>query len=139
MKALVTTQTRERSAPIPFRRVHPDFARRPTEVQTLIHQPRRPDMRKQRQNRTTETTFTATPQAKRGRPAKRTKAAEIEVLEQFNLHAAGIDVGSAQNFVCVAAQAVKSGQSNVRSFGAVELSRTFLLVVLLPELAWNGF
>ena len=38
--------------------------------------------------------------------------------QQINLHAAGIDVGSAQNFVCVAAQAVKSGQSNVRSFGA---------------------
>lgn len=56
-----------------------------------------------------------------GRPrTKRSKrdAAVLDGLEQINLHAAGIDVGSAQNFVCVPAAAVKPGQPNVRSFGA---------------------
>ncbi len=42
----------------------------------------------------------------------------MDGLEQINLHAAGIDVGSAQNFVCVPPSAVKPGQPNVRSFGA---------------------
>ena len=77
-------------------------------------------MKKQRQNRTPKAASnTASPaQSKRGRSAKLRKLKAIEALEQINLHAAGIDVGSAQNFVCVPAQAVKPGQSNVRSFGA---------------------
>jgi transposase len=76
-------------------------------------------MKKQRQNRTPKAASnTANPaRAKRGR-AKLRKLKAIEALEQINLHAAGIDVGSAQNFVCVPAQAVKPGQANVRSFGA---------------------
>jgi transposase len=41
----------------------------------------------------------------------------LEDLEQINLHAGGIDVGSAENFVCVPARSVKAGQPNVRSFG----------------------
>ena len=79
-------------------------------------------MKNQRQNRTRKTDFNGAVAAppKQGRPTKvrKPKAAAIEALEQINLHAAGIDVGSAQNFVCVPAQAVKSDQSNVRSFGA---------------------
>jgi len=38
-------------------------------------------------------------------------------LQPINLHAAGIDVGSAENFVCVPAGVVKEGQTSVRSFG----------------------
>jgi transposase len=47
----------------------------------------------------------------------RKAAAVLEDLEQINLHAGGIDVGSAENFVCVPARSVKAGQPNVRSFG----------------------
>jgi len=59
-------------------------------------------MKNQRQSPATETdsnTAVAAP-SKRGRPAKvpKFKAAAIEALELINLHAAGIDVGSAQNF-----------------------------------------
>lgn len=53
-------------------------------------------------------------QAKRRR-TKKTVPASIDGLQQINLHAAGIDVGSAQNFVCVPPQAVEPGQANVRS------------------------
>jgi len=77
-------------------------------------------MKKQRQNRKANTDSNATglAPAKRGRKAKRITASVVESLEQINLHAAGIDVGSAQNFVCVPTAAVKPGQPNVRSFGA---------------------
>ena len=79
-------------------------------------------MKTQRQNPISEpdSNTTAATQSNRKRTGKRSKlkTAAIEALEQINLHAAGIDVGSAQNFVCVPAQAIKSGQSNVRSFGA---------------------
>lgn len=54
--------------------------------------------------------------AKRRR-AKERAAAVLDNLEQINLHAAGIDVGSAENFVCVPTRSVKQGQSAVRSFG----------------------
>jgi transposase len=52
----------------------------------------------------------------RGRGSRKA-ATVLEDLEQINLHAGGIDVGSAENFVCVAARSVKAGQPNVRSFG----------------------
>lgn len=42
------------------------------------------------------------------------EVAAIEALEQVNLHVAGMDVGTAQSFVCVPAQAVKSEQGNAR-------------------------
>jgi len=76
-------------------------------------------MKKLRQKHTSKTDFDIAVEApsKRGQPAK-LETATTEALEQINLHAGGIDVGSAQNLVCVPAQAVKSGQSNVRSFGA---------------------
>ena len=35
-----------------------------------------------------------------------------------NRHAAGIDVGSTEHYVCVPEDAVPEGESNVRSFGA---------------------
>jgi transposase len=54
--------------------------------------------------------------AKRRR-AKEQTAAVLDNLEQINIHAAGIDVGSAENFVCVPARSVKPGQATVRSFG----------------------
>ncbi len=52
--------------------------------------------------------------ARRGR--KPAKSPATDGLEQINLHAAGIDVGSAENFVCVPASAVKPGEASVRSF-----------------------
>jgi transposase len=53
---------------------------------------------------------------------KKVKAPEAqsvlwEGLEMMHRHAAGIDVGSAENFVCVPAHAVESGQAAVRAFG----------------------
>lgn len=79
-------------------------------------------MKKQPPNRTrqtdSDTAVAGRPKGRQAAKGPKLKAAAIEALEQINLHAAGIDVGSAQNFVCVPAQAVKSGQSNVRSFGA---------------------
>ena len=39
-------------------------------------------------------------------------------LPLINLHAAGIDIGSVEHYVCVPEDAVPEGQSNVRSFGA---------------------
>ena len=73
-----------------------------------------------RYNVKTEATVAVATKTKRARSAKMPKrgAAVLDGLEQINLHAAGIDVGSAQNFVCVPASAMKGGQSNVRSFGA---------------------
>lgn len=44
-------------------------------------------------------------------------AVVLENLEQINLHAAGIDVGSAENAVCVPQRSLKSGQAHVRLFG----------------------
>jgi transposase len=52
--------------------------------------------------------------SRRGR--KPAKPAATDGLEQINLHAAGIDVGSAENFVCVPASAVKATEASVRSF-----------------------
>lgn len=49
--------------------------------------------------------------------AKKPTATVLDNLEQINLHAAGIDVGAAENFVCVPARSVKPGQPTVRSFG----------------------
>jgi transposase len=59
---------------------------------------------------------TAAGTSKRRRAGQRA-AAVLENLEQINLHAAGIDVGSAENFVCVPVRSVKAGQPTVRSFG----------------------
>jgi transposase len=41
----------------------------------------------------------------------------LDGLKQINLKAAGIDVGSSENYVCVPAHAVAQGESTVRSFG----------------------
>ncbi len=49
--------------------------------------------------------------------APRIEAAALEGLERMNLRAAGIDVGSQQNYACVPAHTVKAGEPNVRSFG----------------------
>src|SRR6266542_3764598 len=38
-------------------------------------------------------------------------------LPQINPHAAGIDVGSVEHWVCVPEDSVPEGQSNIRSFG----------------------
>jgi transposase len=48
----------------------------------------------------------------------KSKATELEELELIHLYAAGIDVGAAENFVCVPAHALAPGEANVRSFGA---------------------
>jgi len=44
-------------------------------------------------------------------------ARALEGLSQVNLQAAGIDVGSAENYVCVPAHTVSEGEPTVRSFG----------------------
>ena len=41
----------------------------------------------------------------------------LESLKQINLHAAGIDIGSAENYLAVPGQAVKGGEPTVRCFG----------------------
>lgn len=41
----------------------------------------------------------------------------LEGLEIIHRHAAGIDVGSAENYVCIPASSVKEGESAVRVFG----------------------
>src|SRR6266571_217500 len=38
-------------------------------------------------------------------------------LEQINLQAAGIDVGSAENYVCVPPHSVRPSEKHVRKFG----------------------
>ena len=63
---------------------------------------------------------TVTPvQAREGKRQRRggRKAEVLEDLELIHLHAAGIDIGSAENMVCVPARSVGANQSNVRSFG----------------------
>ena len=86
-------------------------------------------MKTQRHNRTPKTGSNppAPIQSEPGGAAKvsKPKAAGIEVLEQMNLHAAGIDVGSAQNFVCVPAQAVKS--ANPMCVRLVRLPKTWTI------------
>ena len=42
--------------------------------------------------------------------------AVLDGLEQINLHAAGIDVGAGENFVCVPRSSVKAGESLLRTF-----------------------
>ena len=49
--------------------------------------------------------------------APRINAAALDGLERINHHAAGIDVGGAQNYVCVPANSVPAGQPTVRAFG----------------------
>ncbi len=49
--------------------------------------------------------------------APRITAAALDGLERINHHAAGIDVGGAQNYVCVPANSVPAGQPTVRAFG----------------------
>ncbi len=41
----------------------------------------------------------------------------LEGLKQINLFAAGVDIGSAENYVCVPAHTVKEGEPTVRRFG----------------------
>jgi len=41
----------------------------------------------------------------------------LEGLKQMNLFAAGVDIGSAENYVCVPAHTVKEGEPTVRRFG----------------------
>jgi transposase len=53
----------------------------------------------------------------RGEKAPPSRKAVLDGLEQINLQAAGIDVGSKENFVCVPPRSVKAGESPVRSFG----------------------
>jgi len=49
--------------------------------------------------------------------APRIDAAALGGLEQLNLHAAGIDVGSTENYVGLPAHVLKPGESAVRDFG----------------------
>lgn len=72
----------------------------------------------QHSSRKTKSTSPA-PVPGKGKRQRRGKnaAAMLEHLEQIHLHACGIDVGCAENFVCVPAESVKPGESNVRSFG----------------------
>jgi len=51
------------------------------------------------------------------RGAGRKQIQLIQGLEQINLQAAGIDVGSAENYVCVPQHSVRPGEKNVRKFG----------------------
>jgi transposase len=56
--------------------------------------------------------------ARRPRPhGNPVEAQRLESLKQINLHAAGIDIGSKENFVAVAAHTVKEGEPTVRCFG----------------------
>jgi transposase len=69
--------------------------------------------------------FSVSPPAGPNRPAakpprqrlRRRARRGIEGLERINLNAAGIDVGSKQNYICVPAHAVKPGEPTVRVFG----------------------
>ena len=49
--------------------------------------------------------------------APRIDAAALDKLEQLNLDAAGVDVGSTENYVSVPGRSVKAGEPTVRSFG----------------------
>lgn len=67
---------------------------------------------------------TRTSQAERGverkvkkQRAPRIDAAALDKLEQLHLNAAGVDVGSTENYVSVSGRNVKGGEPSVRSFG----------------------
>ena len=60
---------------------------------------------------------TNAPLKEHGKQKHRGKVQALEDLELIHLHAAGIDIGSAENMVCVPARSVRDTQSNVRSFG----------------------
>lgn len=61
------------------------------------------------------------PTPKRSHPGKGkglpVEAIRLEGLKQINLHAAGVDIGSAENYACVPAHSVKEGEPTVRRFG----------------------
>ena len=40
----------------------------------------------------------------------------LEGLKQINLYAAGVDIGSTENYACVPAHTVKAGEPTVRRF-----------------------
>lgn len=69
-----------------------------------------------RQQAKTNASVKARDEEKRRRRGGR-KVQALEDLELIHLHAAGIDIGSAENMVCVPARSVAETQSNVRSFG----------------------
>jgi transposase len=52
-----------------------------------------------------------------GKRVRQTPAPAMKSLEQINLHAAGIDVGSAENYLCVPENSVPAGERPVRKFG----------------------
>jgi transposase len=52
-----------------------------------------------------------------GKRGRQTAALALKGLEQINLHAGGIDVGSAENYLCVPENSVPAGERHVRKFG----------------------
>jgi transposase len=60
---------------------------------------------------------TAARTSRSGKRQRQTLAPAMKGLEQLNLHAAGIDVGSAENYLCVPENSVPVGERNVRKFG----------------------
>ena len=78
-------------------------------------------MKKPRSPRTApSSTSTSTPRRK-ARPRRSggvpVEAQVLEGLQQINLLAAGIDIGSAENYIAVPAHTVKAGEPTVRCFG----------------------
>src|SRR6266700_1391084 len=60
---------------------------------------------------------TAAQTSRSGKRQRQTLAPAMKGLEQINLHAAGIDVGSAENYLCVPENSVPVGERNVCKFG----------------------
>jgi len=55
----------------------------------------------------------------------------LEGLKQINLYAGGVDIGSAENYVCVPAHAVKAGEPTVQRFGVFTQDHDALVEWLL--------
>jgi len=75
--------------------------------------------------------------------APRVESVALEGLEPMHPYAAGIDVGSTLNWVCVPAHALKAGEPTVRSFGVFTVEQDALVEWLktcqIPTVAMERF
>ena len=122
---MVTATARKRWRSIPFRRVHPVSPEGRTGTSDYLYrgsQLQRPEMKTNHSKQTAKAgsndkAAVSAQRRPRRKKARNLRGAVLDGLEQINLHAAGIDVGAGENFVCVPRSSVKAGESPVRSFG----------------------
>ncbi len=124
MKVLVKAAA---TSSIPFGRLHSFLLQRPDRGGGINSRQEQPQHRlmKTKPTRAKPPGPTSTSAKRKLRLEKVTKAGKgrvvdvtaLDHMKQINFHAAGIDLGAAENFVCVPATSSALGESPVRAFG----------------------